>query len=145
MRVFVTGMGVTSSLGIGVDATFSGLLENRTGIRAYPEWEQYKGLGARLGAPVPAYDISKIPRSARRTMSRMSEMAVVATIEAIQQADLGMAVGALTPRTLMIYGSTTGSPDTLETYFKKLFERNGPEGQMGTTFFKAMNHSVQAN
>src|SRR5262249_50248263 len=31
------------------------------------------------------------------------------------------------------------------TYFKKLFERGGPEGQLSTSFFKAMSHSVAAN
>ena len=42
-------------------------------------------------------------------------------------------------------GSTSGSPATLELYFKKLFERGGPEGQLSTSFFKVMNHSVPAN
>src|SRR6185436_18881362 len=41
--------------------------------------------------------------------------------------------------------STTGSPLTLETYFRKLFDRGGPEGQVSTSFFKVMNHSVPAN
>ena len=124
---------------------FTSLLENRSSIRRYPEWEQYKGLGTHLGAPVPEYDISRIPRTARRTMSRMSEMAVVATGEALQMADLPIGNHVDTPRVLICMGSTTGSPDTMETYFKKLFERGGPEGQFGTNFFKVMNHSVAAN
>jgi 3-oxoacyl-[acyl-carrier-protein] synthase II len=33
----------------------------------------------------------------------------------------------------------------LETYFRKLIERGGPEGQVSTSFFKTMNHSVAAN
>ena len=28
---------------------------------------------------------------------------------------------------------------------KKIFEKNGPEGQLSTSFFKTMNHSVAAN
>jgi 3-oxoacyl-[acyl-carrier-protein] synthase II len=42
-------------------------------------------------------------------------------------------------------GSTSGSPFTLEAYFKQMFERGGPQGQLSTSFFKVMNHSVPAN
>jgi 3-oxoacyl-[acyl-carrier-protein] synthase II len=144
-KVYVTGMGAVSSMGVGADALFAGLLEGRSGVRSYPEWKQHVGLFSHLGAPAPEYDISRIPRAARRTMSRMSEMAVLATIEALGQADLRVGAGESTPRVLLCMGSTSGSPETLETYFKKLIERGGPEGQMGTTFFKVMNHSVPAN
>jgi 3-oxoacyl-[acyl-carrier-protein] synthase II len=145
MKVFITGMGAATSLGVGVESMFRSLLENRSGVRHYPEWQKYKGLGTHLGAPVPEYDVSKLPRSARRTMSRMSEMAAVATMEAIQMADLQIGNHLSTPRILLCMGSTTGSPETLELYFKKLIERGGPEGQLGTSFFKVMNHSVAAN
>ncbi len=149
MKVHITGMGAMSSLGLGVGEFFEGLKAGRTGITARPEWKQYVGLHSHLGASVPAYDITQIPRSARRTMSRMSELAVVATLEAVRGADLlpghGIGGGKSTPRIAICLGSTSGSPDTLETYFRKLIERGGPEGQMGTTFFKVMNHSVAAN
>jgi 3-oxoacyl-[acyl-carrier-protein] synthase II len=145
MKVFITGMGAVSSLGMGVDATFAGLLENRTGVRRFDEWSQYRGLGTLLGAPAPQLDVTRIPRTARRTMSRMSEMAVLATTEALQMADLQLGEHVSTPRTLLCMGSTTGSPETMELYFKKLIERQGPEGQLGTGFFKVMNHSIAAN
>jgi len=144
-RVFVTGMGAFSSLGNSVDAMFDGLREGRTGVRAYPEWKQYNGLHCHLGAPVPDYDAMKIPRQQRRAMSRMSEMASLATFQALSQADLQPGPDLNSPRTLIIMGSTSGSPWTLETYFRKLFEKNGPEGQLSTSFFKVMNHSVAAN
>jgi 3-oxoacyl-[acyl-carrier-protein] synthase II len=98
-----------------------------------------------LGAPVSEYDIAKIPRTVRRAMSRMSEMACLATLQALAQADLQPGPRLNSPRVLIIQGSTSGSPWTLETYFKKLFERHGPEGQLSTSFFKVMNHSVAAN
>jgi 3-oxoacyl-[acyl-carrier-protein] synthase II len=75
----------------------------------------------------------------------MSEMAVLATLQALEQANLSSDTELNSPRVLIIMGSTTGSPMILETYFKKLFERGGPEGQLSTTFFKVMNHSVPAN
>jgi 3-oxoacyl-[acyl-carrier-protein] synthase II len=145
MRVYVTGMGALSSLGNNVEAMFEGLKRGDSGIRAYPEWRQFKGLNCFLGAPVPEYDIMKIPRTVRRSMSRMSEMAALATLQALGQADLKPGPSLNSPRVLLIMGSTTGSPDTLETYFRKMFERGGPEGQLSTSFFKVMNHSVAAN
>jgi 3-oxoacyl-[acyl-carrier-protein] synthase II len=144
-KVFVTGLGVVSSLGNHKDDVFRALLENRSGVRAYPDWKQYTGLRSWVGAPAAPYDVSVLPRSARRTMSRMSEMAAVATLDALRQADLKVGSFELTPRIGICIGSTMGSPEAMETYFRKLFERGGPEGQMGTSFFKIMNHSVQAN
>ena len=73
----------------------------------------------------------------------MSEMAVLASKQALSHARLSLTGDNL--RNLLILGSTTGSPDTLETYFKKLIEKGGPEGQLSTSFFKVMNHSVAAN
>ncbi len=143
-KVFISGMGALTSLGCDVASTFNGLVENRSGIKRFAEWEQYNGLHSHVGAPVPAYDIMKVPRSARRTMSRMSEMATLATMQALGQADLRLE-NCDGERTLIIMGSTSGSPVTLELYFKQLFERGGPQGQMSTSFFKVMNHSVPAN
>lgn len=144
MKVFITGMGALTSLGLDTNSTFEGLLENRSGIQHFPEWEKYVGLHSHLGAPVAPYDIMKVPRSARRSMSRMSEMATLATMQALGQADL-TDESCHSERTLIIMGSTSGSPHTLEAYFKQLFERGGPQGQLSTSFFKVMNHSVPAN
>lgn len=145
MKTFITGMGSLSSLGTNVESAFQSLLENKSGVQHMTDWQKYNGLFSHLGGPSQKYDIMKVPRTARRTMSRMSEMAVLATMEALGQADLQVGAFKSTPRTSLCMGSTTGSPENFETYFKKLFERGGPEGQMGTTFFKVMNHSVVAN
>lgn len=143
MKVAISGMGVLSSLGNSVETMFQSLLENRSGIKHYPEWARYQGLHTQLGAPAHSYDEKTIPRIARRSMSRMSEMAVLATQQALTQSALSLS--GENKRSVLILGSTSGSPDTMETYFKKLFEKGGPEGQLSTSFFKVMNHSVAAN
>ena len=84
-----------------------------------------------------------LPRSSRRSMSRMSEMSVSATFEARKNA--AITPDQLSSRCCLVFGSTTGSPVILEMYFKKFFERGGPEGQLSTSFFKVMNHSVASN
>ena len=141
MNVLITGMGAITPLGLGVEATWNRLMAGDSAIRAYPEWRQYNGLGTYLGAPVPPYDISKIPRSVRRTMSRMSEMAVLAAGEALQMADLpiGNHLGnrLSTPRILLCLGSTTGAPETMEAYFRKLIERGGPGGSRARAFLRS--------
>jgi 3-oxoacyl-[acyl-carrier-protein] synthase II len=144
MKVVVTGTGSYSSLGHSCQQLFENLEKGQTGIRAYPEWSEYKGLNSLLGAPVPEFDSKTIPRNVRRSMSRMSEMAYLATVDALEKS--GIKIENLNQdRTLICMGSTTGSPIALMAYYKKYIETHGPQGQLATSFFKVMNHSVPAN
>ncbi len=145
MKVFVTGMGAVTSLGHGPKATFAALLAGASGVRAMPEWRQLNGLHSFVAAPAVEYDVSRIPRAVRRSMSRMSEMAAVAAHQALGHADLQPGRALNERRALLAVDSTVGSPQTLEAYFRKMFEKNGPEGQLSTSFFKIMSHSVAAN
>jgi 3-oxoacyl-[acyl-carrier-protein] synthase II len=141
-RVAITGAGVVSSLGNSVTELFDSLKANKSGVKHFPDWEKYTGLRSFLGAPAHDYDARLIARQHRRTMSRMSEMALIATQQALRQAD----IANVNDLNLMItMGSTTGSPGTFEEYFRKFQERGGPEGQLATSFFKIMNHSVASN
>src|ERR1700728_1519377 len=114
MKVYITGTGVISSLGNTVEDMFNGLIEDRTGVKAFPDWKNHKGLFSHVGAPALTYDIMKIPRSARRTMSSMSEMAVLATQQALLQSKIEVGESLGSPRMLMCVGSTTGSPVNME-------------------------------
>ncbi len=148
MRVYISGMGIVSSLGNSVEAIWSALLRGESGVKAIPEWSKYSGLRCLVAAPASPYDQNFIARKARRTMSPMSEMAVIATIQAMEQAGFPRdnLWGKLEEHRVMLsMGSTTGSPITLEDQFRRLIEKGGPEGQYATTFFKIMNHSVPAN
>ena len=145
MKVYITGMGAVSSLGNCPQEIFQALAQNQSGVRHMPLWQKYNGLFSHLAAPAQPYDIKMLPRQMRRTMSPMSEMATVATLQALAQAKLEAGEQLNSPRTLIIMGSTTGSPQTLETYFNLFAEKGGPEGQVSTSFFKVMNHSVAAN
>lgn len=145
MKVFVTGMGAITSLGHGSATTFAALVRGESGIRAMPEWRTLNGLHSYVAAPAVDYDVSRIPRAVRRSMSRMSEMAAVASHQALAHADLQAGGGLNERRVLLAVGSTIGSPQIMETYFRKMFEKNGPEGQLSTSFFKIMSHSVAAN
>ncbi len=145
MKVYVTGMGAITSLGQGPDDIYARLLRGESGVRQIPEWQKMQGLHSTLGAPAGDYDVSKIPRQVRRSMSRLSEMAALATFQALSHADLQPGPTLNAKRVLLMLGSTLGSSITLEAYFKKMFEKNGPEGQLSTSFFKMMSHTAAAN
>ncbi len=143
-EVWITGVGAISPLGHSQDAIFDALISNQSGVQTYPEWRNLKGLHSFLGSPAKPFSVDEIPRVKRRSMSRMSEMATLATIQALKSANLTLA-NQESDRVLFCMGSTSGSPYMLEEYYRKYFERGGPEGQLSTSFFKVMNHSVAAN
>lgn len=143
-RVFLSGAGMVTSLGTNFEETWQAVLAGKSGVRVMEDWKGLKGLHSYLGAPAPEVDISSIPRSVRRTMSRMSHMMVYSTMDALKAA--GIDLKTVDPnRVAIIMGSTTGSPKCYQEYFYKAYEVGGPEGQLGTTFFKVMNHSVASN
>ena len=144
-KVVITGLGIFSSMGNDVETAFDNLLAGKSGAKFYEEWTHYNGLHSHLAAPAAEYDNKSLPRSVRRTMSRMSEMGALATFQALESAGLSQDDINDNPRVLLCLGSTSGSPDSLEAYYRKLIERNGPEGQLSGAFFKVMNHSVVAN
>lgn len=113
MRVFITGVGVVSSIGLGKDAFFLSLSEGRSGI-----------------GPVDAFDVSNLGRTNAgevkgfrpqdhlaaaeiRRMGRCSQMALAAARMAIR--DAGLSEAALVgPRASVVLGTTMGEADVLE-------------------------------
>lgn len=144
MKVYISGYGSISSLGNSPKEVFGALLEGRSAVREIEAWRSLAGLNCYLGAPAQAYDISSLPRNARRTMSPMAGMAALATQQALNHSGLDLQDFDFS-RALLAMGSTTGSPIELEEYFFKFQQNKGLHGQSGTSFFKVMNHSVASN
>ena len=113
MRVFITGVGVVSSIGLGKDAFFQALAAGKSGI-----------------SPVEAFDVSTLGRTNAgevkefrprdhltaaevRRMGRCSQMALAAARMAV--ADAALPEGALKgPRASVVLGTTMGEADVLE-------------------------------
>ena len=143
-RVVITGMGAISPLGSGVKELWNGLVAGRSGVSRMEELDAVKGLRPRIAGRVPEVKAKAIPRKARRTMSNLSIFAALAALEAIEQS--GLDAETLTGgRTGLSVGSTTGSSQALEQFFKLYLPENSLEAIRGTEFFKIMNHSAAAN
>jgi beta-ketoacyl-acyl-carrier-protein synthase II len=140
-RVFVTGMGVSSPLGMSVADFWTGLLEGRSGIVGL-EPELYGDLRTRIGGLISSYEPEDrfTSREVRR-MSRSSQLALLAAEQAIRQADIdnrsvdysGVAV---------IIGSSIGGFSASDPSFKSFYA----EGRMSTfTIPVSMNVGPASN
>jgi 3-oxoacyl-[acyl-carrier-protein] synthase II len=144
MKVYITGTGLMSSLGNSRQEAFENLKNGTCHIQVIPDWQLKRGLKSHVGAPVRPYPADQFPRQVSRAMSPMSEMAALAALQALKEAGLDLNTVPFKKRSFIL-GSTDGSPATMMEHFKRYVERNGPEGQLATTFFKVMSHTVQAN
>lgn len=142
MKVYITGTGLFSSLGNTSKDAFYSLKKGVSGTKRMDSWPHKNVLNCYLGSPAMPYDSQSLPRIARRSMSKMSEMAALATFQALKQSNLN--IDELEPRkSLFIMGSTTGSQATAEEFFKELDKDE--TYTYGNSFLKFMNHTVVSN
>lgn len=143
-RVVVTGMGVVSPLGSDVHSLWSGIIAGRSGVVPFPAWAEIEDLGARIGAPVQGFEAARIPRKMRRSMSRMSQYAHSAASEALEMASFPEADFA-TGRVAIAAGSTTGSPDAMEEFWREYISSSSIRGILSTSFLRVMSHTVASH
>ena len=115
-RVVITGMGVVSPLGCGIDAVWQRLLAGQSGIRVLPE-EIVGDLPAKIGGQVPTlaadpvagFDPDKaVAPKDQKKMDRFIEFAMAAADEAIAHADWQADNAEKQERTATIIGSGIG-------------------------------------
>ncbi len=113
MRVFITGLGVVSSIGLGKQAFFQALAEGRSGISPVESFDT-SNLGRQLAGEVKGFRArDHLTAIETRRMGRCSQMALAAARMAI--ADAGLAPEALKgPRASVVLGTTMGEADVLE-------------------------------
>ena len=153
-NVCITGVGLVSSLGHTPDKLFGNLKKNKCFFQEETSWKELIGLNTHVSSPAQNYEVSDLPRQVRRSMSPMSKMGYLAAHNALKDAGLTVNRNVNSNsdlyktdslKTLLMMGSTTGSPIFLEEYFTKMIKNGGPAGQLSTSFLKIMNHSVSAN
>ncbi|MBB3658692.1 3-oxoacyl-(acyl-carrier-protein) synthase [Rhizobium sp. BK650] len=93
-RIVVTGMGLVSPLGVGVEAAWNRLVAGGSGLRALPE-NVVGDLAAKVGGVVPSieddieagFDPDRaVPAKDQKKMDRFIQFAMMATDEAVRQA-----------------------------------------------------------
>lgn len=114
-RIVVTGMGVVSPLGCGVEAVWSRLLGGRSGLRRLPDWAET--LPSRVAGVVPdtaddpeaGFDAASVATSKeQRKMDRFILFALAAAAEAIAQAGWTPADANASERTATVIASGIG-------------------------------------
>jgi len=143
-RVVITGFGAVSPYGRGVGALMDGLYAGRSAVRLAPELAAVQGMRPRVAALVEGVDPKEIPRKHRRSMSAMSVFATLACQEALAQAGIG-ADDYADGRLGICFGSTVGSTQATEAFFRDYFRDHSLERMKSTVFFQIMNHSCAAN
>ena len=123
-RVVVTGMGVVSPLGIGVEPYWRGLVAGRSGIgpmtlcdpTAYP---------CRIAGEVKGWDPGQyLDRKEARRMARFSQFAVAAALMAVEDAHLDL--GRVDrDRVGVLLGNGNGGFPTTEEAMRVLVEKGG--------------------
>ncbi|NLE74083.1 MAG: beta-ketoacyl-ACP synthase II [Actinobacteria bacterium] len=123
-RVVVTGIGVVSSVGIGAAAFFDALVGGVSGIEEISSFDA-SAYSVRIAGEVKSFDAGQcLERKAARRMDRYAQMAVVAALQAREDAALDL--GALDPYQVgVLVGSGVGGLWTFYEQTKILLQR-GP-------------------
>ncbi len=115
-RIVVTGMGVVSPLGVGVDTVWQRLLSGQSGIRALPA-EMVEGISCAIAGVVPSlaedpqagFDPdATIPAKEQKKMDRFIMFALAAAHEALAQARWHPQTQVEQERTATIIGTGVG-------------------------------------
>ncbi len=124
-RVFVTGVGVVSSIGLGREAFFRALQAGASGISPVASFDA-SSLGRMLAGEVKTFDPrDHLTHAEQRRMGRCSAMALAAARMALTDAGLDGA-GVAGPRTAVVLGTTMGEAQ-LQADLQKTWIVDGPQ------------------
>lgn len=107
-RVVITGAGVVSSLGIGVDEFWSQCLKGKSAVAGVPEsWQYYAQLHSRVWSPLPDIDPESlgVARAERLQLDPVAMLALGAAREAIGRAGFSLAPAGERSRNFVLSGA----------------------------------------
>jgi len=123
-RVVVTGLGLVSPLGIGVDKSWSGLLQGRSGVRSITQFDA-SSFATKIAGEVDGFNPEDYiePKEVKK-MDRFIHFGVAASTMAME--DSGLKIDEQNaPRVGVYVGSGMGGLPAIEHYHKVLLEK-GP-------------------
>lgn len=144
-RVVVTGMAGITALGDDYDTIEGHLREGVSAVEAMPDWDQFKELNSKLAAPVKHFKMpAHYTRKHLRTMSRVAQLAVLASEKALAQAGLLDDATIQDGRMGIAHGSCSGGIDAMRDFTGML--GLGNSGHItATTFLRFMTHTAGVN
>lgn len=143
-RVVVTGMAGFSPIGNDWATIEHALRSRRSGIRRMADWEKYRDLNTRLGAPVEFDRPAHYSRKLVRSMGRVALMSTRATELALEDAGLLNDPRIQDGRMGVSYGSSTGSPDAVADFGNMLLN-HASAGINANSYLKMMSHTAAVN
>ena len=172
-RVVITGAGIVSSIGIGVDEFWRHCLEGKSAVAPIPaHWESYAAPHSRLWSPLPDINPESlgIARTERLQLDPVTVLALGAAREALERAGFALApvgggsraftlAGANSARTGVFLGTSLGGAITfLQNHTYHLLrkpradlmtyaEKHGPSGDRKTleNILALMTHEPRFN
>ncbi|MDF2593578.1 MAG: beta-ketoacyl-[acyl-carrier-protein] synthase [Clostridia bacterium] len=140
-RVVITGLGVISPIGTGIEQFYTSLKEGKCGIDMVTKFDT-EGYDTKIAAEVKDFDPSiYIDKKEAKRMDRYAQFAVAATKMAIEMSKLD--VEAIDNRRFGVcIGSGIGGMETLENQHKILQEK-GP-GRISPFFVPMMISNIAA-
>jgi len=143
-RVVVTGMAAITPLGNDWETVAQKLKKQTTGIQRMDDWDKFKGLNTRLGAPVDFARPAHYTRKQVRGMGRVAMLGTYATELALIDAGLLHDPCLSSGQVGVAYGSSSGSFDGLIDFTKMLL--NFDKGSLNaTSYIRMMGHTCAVN
>ena len=142
-RVVVTGAAGISPIGSDWATVKGNLRRCRNGVVRIDEWGAVDGLHSLLGAPADFDVPAEWPRKMRRSLGRVSALAVRASELALQEAGLLNDPILRNGRTGVAYGSSAGSMESLREA-ATFFADQSTAGVTANTYIKMMPHTTAA-
>ncbi|MFA4943558.1 MAG: beta-ketoacyl-ACP synthase II [Lentisphaeria bacterium] len=123
-RVVVTGMGVVSSVGIGLDAFWGSLVAGKSGLGPVTAFDA-SAMKTRIAGEIKGLDMDPyLPPKEQRRLDKFCHYAIVAADEAVAMA--GLKADGVNPERVACYvGSGVGGIQTLQDQAQVLFQK-GP-------------------
>ncbi|MEO0957394.1 MAG: beta-ketoacyl-[acyl-carrier-protein] synthase family protein [Pseudomonadota bacterium] len=121
-RVVVTGLGVVSALGVGREAHFQGLSEGRNGIGPI-ELIDPSRLMIKIAAEAKSYiGAERWGRQELLLYDRITQMALTATAEAIEQSGIDFKADGLGEQTAVVIATAMGGLHTQDENYRIVYE-----------------------
>lgn len=144
-RVVITGAGIASPLGCGINSAFERLKTYENCVEIWPVLSEIKNMDTRLVTRVNDFKQPEhFTRKVTRTMGPVSIMAVTTAEEALKDAGLLGDEIITNGQTGVAYGSSSGSMGTIKDFYMVEFEKE-LKGLNSGSYIKMMAHTAGVN